>query len=272
MNKMLKTFLCLSAMAMIEKSAHAIYVHYSEIHPAQIAYASPDVHAKVMEVYESGNAKLEWDNAAPYASANIILHHCDGQSIFPPKKQLSVVKAPFGYVLIDGHHKVLASLRMNASMISIKVVEDWSLLSEDVFWYQAEQKGWAYPYTISGQYAKPPRTFDGMIDEPYRWLPYLLKGLVPEDSDVTKYTGPDYPVWLKIGEDIPFIEFKIGQALYKNGIRYAYQDGDNLSPAFVEQCREILLKENIPGLRVVPTRKHKSELADMIEHKKNVKE
>jgi hypothetical protein len=228
---------------------NAEYVHFSQIHPAQIAYASKDVKSKMKEAIKEGNAiKDEQSNSWKFK-------HFNGKSIFPEKKQLAVVKARCGYVLVDGHHKVLASLKMGAEWINIKVIKDLSHLTDEAFWLEAEKQNWANPYTVYGIRTIPPQRFEDMQDDAYRWLPFLLKGTVPDNGDMSKYKGPEYPVWIKVGDGIPFIEFKIARALLQNGIVYTHEMGDDLSVEFVEQCRAALVKAQIKGLLVVPTRK-----------------
>jgi len=250
------TFIKITAVLLLMPfMCKGIYVHYTELHPAQLSYASKDVQEKIGESVRDGNAVKDERNKSWK------FKHHDGKSIFSEKKQLSVVKARCGYVLLDGHHKVLASIKLGAHLIAIKVIADLSELDDTQFWLEAEKRGWAHPYTIDGIRTIPPRRFEDMTDDPYRWLPYLLKGKIPENGNMKEYSGADYPVWLKVGDDIPFIEFKIGQALFKNGIVYDHEMGDNLPAYLVEDCRKILLKAQIPGLRVVPNRKHYSQLA-----------
>lgn len=235
-------------------TSQAEYVHYSQIHPAQLSFSSRDVQSKIDEAIEEGN--VSWDES----SNSWKFKHFQNKSIFPEKKQLSVVKASCGYVLLDGHHKVLASIKLGAHWINIKIVQDVRDMDEDQFWIEAEAKNWADPSTVYGIRAIPPARFEDMHDDPYRWLPFLLKGVVPANGDLAKYKGVEYPVWLKVGDGIPFIEFKIAKALFKNGIVYSYEMGDNLEPEFVERCRAILLKAEIPGLYVVPERMYCKQL------------
>jgi hypothetical protein len=244
LNKILKILFPFSMFM----ACRAEYIHYSEIHPAQLSFSGRDVLSKIDEAIQEGHV---WKDQATQTWQ---FKYFQGKSIFPPKKQLSVVKASCGYVLLDGHHKVLASLKLGAHWINVKVVQDLSDMDEDQFWLEAEVKNWADPYTVYGIRAIPPKRFEDMQDDPYRWLPFLLKGVVPENGDMSKYKGAEYPVWIKMGDGVPFIEFKISKALFKDGIKYSYEMGDNLSVEFVEQCRAILLKANIPGLFVVPHR------------------
>lgn len=233
---------------------HAEYVHYTQIHPAQLAYAYKDVNSKVKEAIKDGRAIKDEQ------SGEWIFKYFNGKSIFPETKQLAVVKARCGYVLLDGHHKLLASLKLGAQWINIKVVMDMTHLDDEAFWLEAENRNWANPYTIYGIRSIPPKRFEDMQDDPYRWLPFLLKGTVPENKNMKKYKGAQYPVWIKIGDGVPFIEFKIAKVLFKKGIIYNHEMGDELSEGFVEQCRAILVHAQIPGLHVVPTRKHYSQI------------
>ncbi len=239
---------------LISMRGYAEYIHYSQIHPAQLSFSSKDVQSKIDEAIQEGHAF--WNTT----TKSWEFKHYAGQSIFAEKKQLAVVKAACGYVLLDGHHKVLASIKLGAYWINVKIVQDLTVMDENQFWHEAETKNWADLYSVYGTRAIPPKRFEDMQDDPYRWLPFLLKGVVPENNDMSKYKGVEYPVWIKIGDGVPFIEFKIAKALFKNGIKYSYEMGDNLSIEFVEQCRSILLNENIVGLFVVPNRVHYSQV------------
>ncbi len=223
------------------------YIPYTQLHPGQHSFTSKEVAEKIAKALEKGHAAYNEQTAAYTFS-----HH-EGQSIFSSNDALPVVKKSDDcYLLVDGHHSVLASIKLGAKMICVKIINDLSKHKEHAFWEEAEQKGYAYLYPVDGEPRIPPYRFKDMVDDPYRWLPHLLKGLVPADGDLKQYSGPKYPVWIKCGKGVPFIEFAIARALRKGGISFSYST--QLSDAMVEDCRKILLEATICGLRVVPTR------------------
>ena len=182
---------------------------------------------------------------------------------FPSKKAVPVVKAPFGYILADGHHDVLSSLALEATWIPVKVIADLNELSESEFWDEAEKLGFAYLYDLQGEHKIPPRDFSLLEDDPNRYFAAISARKFLEDGNFSNSTGADYPLWIKIGKDIPFIEFKIADVMWQHQIIYSYEMGKNPPEDFVEENTScVLMAENIPGLRLIEERKHYSELGN----------
>lgn len=177
------------------------------------------------------------------------------------EKGIPVVKAYFGYVLIDGHHDVIANLALGAEELRVGVVADLSVLEENEFWEEMEKQGWAYLYDLSGNRNIPPRKFYLLEDDPNRYFAALTVRRYA-DSKMAESSGAEYPLWIKIGKDIPFIEFKIADILWRHGFAYEYEMGESSPEEFVETARKILVEANNSGLRIVPQRKHFSELGE----------
>lgn len=226
------------------------YVSISEVFPAQIRYSILNMKDKANRRIIKGDAV--WNEACWEYS------HNNGTSILSEKNALPVVRTSFGYVLVDGHHDVLSSLHLEAGTVPVNVVEDVSDLSADEFWQEAENRGWSYLYTISGEKASPPSSFADLIDDPNRYFAALIARKFKLDDDGSYVSkGAEYPLWVKVNNDIPFIEFKISNALYEAGFVYS-PDHMGKPPAenVAERARKILLEAEIEGLRVIPYRIH----------------
>lgn len=227
------------------KPESVFYVSYEKIFPGQVRFSSLNVARKVKEFKEQekairDEAKATWKGA----------YHA-GKSLFSEVEALPVLRAPFGYVLKDGHHDVLASIELKAEMVPIKVDEDLSHLTTEQFWKTAEEKGWAHLNKIDGQKSLPIKKFSDLIDDSNRYFASIIAMKITKKG---KIKGAEYPIWVKRKKDIPFIEFKISEALYAKGFMYKPEMGNKPNSEIVEQAREILLQAQIPGLEVVPRR------------------
>ncbi|MFI5343700.1 MAG: ParB-like protein [Chlamydiales bacterium] len=228
------------------------YVNITELFPSQHRYASMNVQEKMNRKLEKGDAW--WDQK----EERWVFLHNEGTSIFSIKEALPVAKTCFGYALLDGHHDVLASKAFRADWIPIRVFADCSALSESDFWAKAEALGFAYLYDLKGEGGIPPKEFEQLEDDSNRFFAAIsARKYTP---DLTSSAGADYPIWIKIGKDIPFIEFKISDALWKSGFEYSYEMGLSPSMEVYEAAREIIKNANIEGLKVVPERLHYSEV------------
>lgn len=228
------------------------YVSFQKILPAQIRYSQQHVAEKVAKAIAKGAAI--WNST----EKRWAYKYNQGTSILSEKNTLPVVRSSFGYVLADGHHDVLSSIHFKAEMIPIKVIEDLSHLDFDQFWATAEQKGWAYLRHISGQKSLPPSSFHQLIDDPNRYFAAITacKFSLEVPGGIVSI-GAEYPLWVKVNKDIPFIEFKIADALFaKNFIYHEETMGNPPTDESIEKARRILLEANIPGLRVTEKRIH----------------
>lgn len=232
-----------------------VYVSYDEIFPGQVRFSSHNVIEKIEKFKKK--KKVSWDEE----SKTTTFKHLDGESLFPKKRALPVLKTSFGYVLMDGHHDLKASIQLKAKMIPIKIVEDskedLSQLSYDNFWKRAEERGLVYLSKIDGQKGQPPKSFADLTDDTNRYFASLTARKYSKDEESGKYVskGAKYPIWVKVNKDVPFIEFKIANALFAKGFIYKPETmGNPPKQEFVEQARKILLEAKIPELRVVPFR------------------
>lgn len=227
------------------------YVSIDELFPAQIRYSLLNMKDKANKAIIKGDAVWNDDGGWEYKFDN-------GNSILSTKDALPVVRASFGYVLIDGHHDVLSSMHLQARTVPIHVIEDVSYLSRDEFWREAEGRGWAYLYTIDGRKAAPPTSFYDLTDDPNRYFAAItVRKFTANEDDTYSSKGAEYPLWVKVNKDIPFIEFKIANVLYENGFVYNPDHmGRPPAESVAERARQIIIDADIEGLRVVPYRIH----------------
>lgn len=251
----------------MKSTVPVLYIPYTQLLPGQARYSSKAVQAKVHKYIKRGDAT--W-NASVNSWQGKFEH---GKSIFPSSSALPVVRSPEGFVLVDGHHDVLASIYFNIPLIPITILDDLSHLDRQSFWAEAEKQGWAYLFTLIKhnnapnntptievkRIEAPPATFGELIDDPLRYFASTTARKFRTSNEPPSLSlGAEYPLWIKIGKDTPFIEFALADMLYKHGFVYAYADGtgDDMPEKLVEQARKILVQNPVNGLRLVPERKH----------------
>lgn len=248
MNQKMKNNLIIGAMLSIAPASATEFVAITTIAPGQSRYASLNVQEKVAQAQKRGGVVRSNGSWIPAYNNNT--------SIFHENSALPVVKGPEGLILVDGHHDVRASLALGATHVPVKIVADLSNLSQEEFWKIAEEKGYVYPYAQGGAYQRPSKDFNEMTDDANRYFAAITaRKCLDERTDNTNTIGADYPLWIKVGKDIPFIEFRIADALYQNRFTYNLAEEQN-NPTWesVEQAREILGAHPVPGLRLVPER------------------
>lgn len=238
----------------LSSSLSADYLHIDELTPGQLRFSSKNVQEKVEQALKKGDAIYRFSNGKYEGKYD------QGRSIFPEKEALPVVKSCFGYILTDGHHHVLAALLLGLPYVPTKVIADYSDLSVDAFWDEVEKKEWVYLYDLEGEKRRPTSNFCELEEDANRYFAAITARKCGPDGDLSKSWGAEYPLWIKVGRDIPFIEFKISDVLHAEGIYYTYDLGDQPDEAFMERAREALLEAKIPGLRVVPEKTHWTEL------------
>jgi hypothetical protein len=230
------------------------YLHYLDILPGQLRYSSQNVEEKVKGLIKKERAT--WNEEAKKWE----FKYNDGKSALPKEESLPVVKGPMGYVLADGHHDVLSNLALGVEWIPIRIVKDLSQLSEQEFWSQAEAEGWVYLYDLKGEKKLPPRNFNELVNDPNRYFAAIMARKCKVEGNLEDSIGADYPLWIKIGKDIPFIEFMISDIMMKHGLIYSDEMEDHPPVEFVEKVRDILKEDHPAGLRVIPTRIHYSQI------------
>ena len=242
------------------------YISISAIRPGQIRYSQQNTDSKIAAALKKGWAKRLSDGTLEPQFNN-------NTSLVPLDQAVPVVVGPksVGLVLVDGHHDTIASLQSGATTIPVKVVADLSTLSPSAFWQEAAKRNFIYPYDINAKRLKRlPAAWKwgkqgNLKNDPNRYFAAISARKCGKlDSPPQESTGADYPLWVKVGKDIPFIEFMISDVLSKAGLNYTSQMGDDFNQeplkSFTEQARQVLLKNPIKGLRLVPNRTYFMEI------------
>ncbi|MGM0440747.1 MAG: ParB/Srx family N-terminal domain-containing protein [Chlamydiota bacterium] len=233
----------------------AAYIDISMIRPGQIRYARPNVNKKINKALKKLKvAKREGDGYRLLAD--------NGRSSIPADKAVPVIISPFPtkpYVLVDGHHDVLAAIEMGAKTVPVKVIADLSNLDKAEFYREAARKGYIYYKALGGcDVESYPTSFEVLKADPYRWLVTILSRKCPcreadmeNDSESEASQGSyawRYPVFIKSdekGEDLPFVEFIVADIIYNKleslDLCQEVQDlTTDPSETLVEKIRQVL--------------------------------
>ncbi len=241
---------------MDDKKQDVIYVSHTQITPGQIRYSSDNTDKKFKKLIASGKAVLD-EKTQKYA-----FKHHDGKSVFSKKKPLDVLKTKDGIFLLDGHHDVMSSIKVGAEMIPIKVKHDFSHMTSAEFLASSEADTYLYLYDTKNQKQPAPKSFVELINDTNRYFAAEVArkyDQVVGGGYISK--GLDHPLWIKIGKDVAFIEFKIANALYAGGFVYDPKTmGKPPRDDVIEKARLVLLAANVPNLKLVPVKKLHSEL------------
>jgi len=234
----------------VQKPSEMVEPYYLDcelIFPAQTRFSSEVVKEKIAW----GEPNAVWDESEKKWK----LKHDEGRSWLKLEEAIPVVKAPFGFISVDGHHDILANFELGGTTVPVREIADLSHCSIEEFWRKAEENGWAYLHAFGGEKTEPIKRFQDLADDSNR----RFAGLVGRKYYTNGSSwGADYPIWIKQERDIPFIEFKIADALWSAGL--VYTPGEEFSIEFVEKARSVLLEANIEGLKIVPTRLHYSQI------------
>jgi hypothetical protein len=87
-------------------------------------------------------------------------------------------------------------------MIPIKILKDYSGLTEEEFLQKVKSENYVYTIDIDGQDKPLPKSFDDLKEDPNRGFATYAKG----------------KIWKKNKATPPFIEFRIADAMYEKGI------------------------------------------------------
>lgn len=238
--------------------SNTFYVDINQILPGQNRYSKQTIEQKVNKIIKKKNG-LKYDK---------------GKSAYSLKSCFPVVNSKKGYVLVDGNHDWLASLRVGAQSVPIRVIADLKDLSMSAFWVVASQKGLVHPYNLDGEWETPSEP-SKMKDDPNRYFASITAHKLPSFlaspiilkiyqaflkiinklciAHVIKSECNLRPLWVKLGKDIPFIELKIADVMRKNGLIYSYElrKKKNMYIEFKEQVRKVLANNPIDGLVTV---------------------
>lgn len=230
---------------MNEVNNKPVLVDISRIHPGQSRYSQSNVNDKIQEFVNEGRLIRKKDNSYQLGVNK------KGKKITTvlrkKKDALPVIKSPLGYLLIDGHHHVMASLQVGSRQIPIKVVGDYSHLPEKDFWTLATKKNWIHTKDGKLKDAMPPKRFEQLTDDPNRYFAGLAKTKQFEKQFGTR-------LWIKDKNTPPFAEFKIADIMYQNGLVFNEKMKKKETHLFVNQAKEVLKKnsDSLPkGIKLV---------------------
>jgi hypothetical protein len=153
------------------------------------------------------------------------LPHDHGRSVYGFDKRIHGVFYR-GYIyIIDGHHRALVSTYLGSETLPVEVVADWSrLYSPKQFRRELESRGLAYWQDHSGLRSEALDLCE-LIDDPNLQLARYLIHRVNVDLQfgnfsISKKSGAERPLLLKINQDIPFLEFLVADALRRAGVQF----------------------------------------------------
>lgn len=221
------------------------YAEIDQLYPSQLRFTRHIINRKIDKAATKGYLSLGGDGYS--------LSDTQNQSVYPLSDPTPVVKTCFGYALVDNHHRVAAAKIVGAKAHPVKLVADYSHLRDDELWKELGKQCLAYPFDTQGNFQTPPKSFADLQDDPLRYFAAISARKFEGQPATLKSSGTTYPLWIKINKE-PFTEFKIANQLYKHNFKYHYDIKEDELDSLIEQAREILTKDPIPGLRLVTTR------------------
>ena len=189
-------------------SSDILFININLLFPGQVCYSRLLVEEK-MKKLEHKTTTVCHNNCVETFTLDLSPKNL--KSCF---KLFPVIKGPQGYVLIDGHHNLIARIHLSKTKVSsniivpVKVLADLSLYTVDEFWKILKGKNLVHLKAINGQERLPPKRFEDLEDDPNRYLAHIL-------SKKSKYQ-----VWTKTEKSPPFIELHISDIFWRENIIY----------------------------------------------------
>lgn len=227
----------ISTMTTLPAKKEAQYVSIERLVPSQIRYSSHNVARK--------------QQLAPEECL-----YDQNQSIYDLSDAIPVIKVSEHFVVQDGHHSVLVSISRGAKTMPIHIAFEYSGTLDDTFWDWAHKQEHAYLFMPGSNLISYPTSFDALIDDPIRYFVAIVARKYSKDLSHDTSSGAEFPLWIKIGKDIPFIEFKIADILYQHGFHYSYGDEKDSLEKLIEEARLMLMHHQIPNLKLLTEREH----------------
>lgn len=221
------------------------YVPLASIHPAQHRYASRNVENKIKRSENFGFHVNEQQQS--------IFHFDEGRSIYPEKNAVPVIEIDEIYILCDGHHSALASLSLGCQTIPVRILQTIPHRLGEKFWLWAEACNYAYLIDMAGERHPPPSDLEALEDDPLRYFA-AISARKYENPTMQDSFGTDYPLWIKIGKDTPFIEMRIADKLRAHGFEYHYGEEETDLERLIEAARNILIANPIPHLKLLQSK------------------
>ncbi|OGQ93800.1 MAG: hypothetical protein A2284_03430 [Deltaproteobacteria bacterium RIFOXYA12_FULL_61_11] len=244
-----------------------LFVPMADLYPSQVRFSFKNI-AKILDYIKNPDSNRFGVTFREFASTNGFMdfgywefQYCGGKSLHPEEETEQVVIGPGNRLhLLDGHHGMLVSLYLGAQYRPVRIVEDLSRLDEEDFWNEMERRGWALLEGLDGT-RRIPNRWDELEDDVFRYFATKLGGVLEhtkptQPASPARYHGPALPVWVKVDDGIPFIEFYVGDVLRRQGLLTAGTDLDQVleNPAKVaamqhalQQDLETVLDEDRPA-------------------------
>lgn len=244
------------------------YTNISNIYPGQLRYSEDNVELKIKDFISKGYAANCLNNRVAKSSGTN--NRCKtfafdgGKSVFNIKEvTFPVVIGPYAAILVDGHHDTIAAKRLGSQTMPINVIDDLSHLSFTDFYTKAQELNYIYPYDLDGNFKTLPCSFNELVNDTNRYFAAIVYKKCSSEDD-TNPTGPNInlncmdqpcltgsksneshqinPLWIKMGQSIPFIEFRISTLLRKKGLVFDTSKISNQEYicCFIQQARQIL--------------------------------
>jgi len=222
----------------------AFYVEIARIHPGQAMYSWLNTEEKITQALDKNYATKK-DNGT------FKLHYDNERALYPIKKAFPVLNTPWGLILLDGHHRAMASIAMGATTLPVTIYADVTDAGLDELKNIIAAR--TYPVDATGNRVQIPCNLNQLVDDPNRYL-----------AKISTYEGKDsrieYPLWIPAeaeNEDDPqefsSQEFAISILLNKQGWIYKNSYGNKIPENFLNHARVLLThyKHEIPHVCVI---------------------
>ena len=235
----------------------AFYYPINNIRPCQTNASCLNIQVKYNKIVARGDAV--WNGQS------FDLKYNDGTAVYPLNKPFEVISSPYGFILTNGTHRTIASIMLGASTMPVIIINDLSVLSREEFVRQATGR-YIFPYDLCGN---PTRTlvcdFLSLVDNPNRYFAIISARTCKKTTTPNKKTtGADYPLWIRIDQPgVGGFENQIAQALWRSGLVYSNQWGDQIPDWFMERARQVLICNPVPGLCLIRKRTYYNDIPNL---------
>jgi|GEM_PF-1854968 len=176
-----------------------------------------------------------------------------GRSLLEISDPLLVVRFKNRYVIVDGHHHAVMNAFVGGRTAAVKVLYDFSSLTESQLWQELLAKRLVHLPGESVESIMQNRpSLASLRDNPNRYLASILGAKVDlsfqsERVRVNGVRATNDALWVKINDGVPFVEFMIAEVLTRAGINYDPDWGDNVPREIVNKSRAALLQARERG-------------------------
>lgn len=224
---------------LLSKDARVFYAPTESLVWSQPEVALLKVIESIQEAQSAYNVK--------YDDGRYLLDHDDGASVFPDNRSIKVVRFQKHLYIIDGHHKHATSIFFGAKTVPVEVIADYSDLTEKKVHKKLVERGLAYGFEADGSPSDHFWLPSQVVDNEMLYLARLIEHKIKleirfGELRILSHSGADWPLLLKLNEDVPFLEFFIAKALTDAGMRYNPKWGNELPKPIVAEIRDILIK------------------------------